>query len=193
MHMIVKDSQQFWVPAVNKEIGLINSFFKWEQAFRVYSTIYVDAFPHRAKEIMQYIHTIFSASLTYAWDNVYAYDVDFRLFMSKNPSRNWGIILTKAWNVRLQDKLRVPQHQYTQQFQSKNGVSPSGNSRKEKKICWKYNSGKCTYGFKCKFDHRCGVCNKFGHGAHICHKTKPRSNSNGNNGKPFYEGDEKQK
>ena len=55
----------------------IGSFHKWEQAFRVYSTIYTDRYPERAKQLLQYNHIIFSASLTYVWNNVYAYDIDF--------------------------------------------------------------------------------------------------------------------
>ena len=54
-----------------------------------------------------------------------------------------------------------------------NGNGGSGGpslAGKSKKLCWKYNRGNCTYGFSCKFDHRCGICNKFGHGAHNCRK-----------------------
>ena len=47
------------------------------------------------------------------------------------------------------------------------------------KKCWKFNKGKCTYGFNCKFDHRCGICNKFDHGAHNCRRgnSGPHQNS----------------
>ena len=50
---------------------------------------------------------------------------------------------------------------------------------RKKKICWDYNSGNYTYGFGCKSDHRCGVCGKLGHGAHICRKVKQFSQGNG--------------
>ena len=55
----------------------IGSFSKWEQAFRTYCSIYTDKFPERAKQLLQYNHIIYSASLTYLWTNVYAYDIDF--------------------------------------------------------------------------------------------------------------------
>ena len=41
---------------------------------------------------------------------------------------------------------------------------------KSKKLCCGFNKGKCTYGSKCKFDHRCGMCNRYEHGAHNCKK-----------------------
>ena len=77
LHMINQDGLPTFVPASEKEGIAISNFHKWEQAFHVYSTIYVQAHPHKAKELMQYTHTIFTASLTYVWDNVHAYDIDF--------------------------------------------------------------------------------------------------------------------
>ena len=59
------------------EVETIGSFGKWEQAFRIFSTVYTDRYPERAKQLLQYNHIIFSASLTFTWSNVYAYDIDF--------------------------------------------------------------------------------------------------------------------
>ena len=83
----------------------INNFGKWEQAFRMFSMIYTDAHPHKAKELIQYNHIIYSASLTWVWSNVYAYDISFRIHISENPGRNWGIILQQAWSMRLKERL----------------------------------------------------------------------------------------
>ena len=55
----------------------INSFACWEQAFRVFSNVYMRQFPQRASELIQYNHVIHTASMIYAWNNVYAYDIDF--------------------------------------------------------------------------------------------------------------------
>ena len=160
------------------ENEVIGSFYKWEQAFRVFSTIYTDAYPNRAKQLIQYNHIIYSASLTFVWNNVYAYDIDFRLHMSENPDRNWGIILQQAWTLHMKEKLSSFTRLSSNTNVSSGGNSNTGNSgnnngsmKKVKgKNCWKYNMGKCTYGFNCKFDHRCGICSKFDHGAHICRK-----------------------
>ena len=44
--------------------------------------------------------------------------------------------------------------------------------------CWKFNVGKCTYGLSCKYEHRCALCLKFGHGAHNCRKVKGGGSNN---------------
>ena len=175
MEMINKNGHTYWIPASEKEVGSITSYGKWDQAFRVFSMIYVETHPAKAKELMQYNHMIYSASLSFVWDNVYAYDIDFRLHLSKYPERNWGIILSQAWTMRLKDRLT------TQTSSSQDRSSPRDSSGPDqaqggshKRICWKYNQGLCTYGFRCKFDHRCGVCGKSGHGAHICRKLQGR-------------------
>ena len=51
-----------------------------------------------------------------------------------------------------------------------NSTSKSNRGRKDKDVCYRYNSGKCSFGLSCWFDHRCAVCNKTGHGAHNCRK-----------------------
>ena len=132
----------------------INSFARWEQAFRVFSNIYTREYPQRAAELIQYNHVIHTAAMTYSWSNVYAYDIDFRLHMSRHPQRSWNVILQQAWNLRLKDRNDVDRR--------------SSGYQRRRYICWRYNKGKCTYGDRCKFDHRCGICGKHGHGAHIC-------------------------
>ena len=55
----------------------INSYNKWEQAFRVYSNILTSKFPAKSPELLQYNHTIHTASMTYACKNVAVYDREF--------------------------------------------------------------------------------------------------------------------
>ena len=84
---------------------IINNFNKWEQAFQVYSTIYTEAHPHKAKELIQYNHIIYSASLMFVWSNIYAYDISFRMHISENLGRNCGIILQQVWTMRLRERI----------------------------------------------------------------------------------------
>ena len=137
----------------------------------MYSSIFAEAQPRKIKELIQYSHIIHTASLTYVWENVYAYDIDFRLHMGKYPQRNWGIILNLAWQTRLKEK--IPNQRGGRENQAMTVNRSNG------KTCWKFNRGKCTYGMSCKFDHKCGICSKFGHGSHNCRKGKGGSKGQG--------------
>ena len=146
----------------NSNLGLvISSFARWEHAFRVFSNTYTRQFPQRASELIQYNHIIHTASMSYSWSNVYAYDIDFRLHMARHPQRSCSVILQQAWNFRLKDR-------------HEGGGRSTGNSssysNKRREICFRYNAGRCTFGSRCKFNHRCGICRKYGHGAHNCRR-----------------------
>ena len=68
MEWVQRDGGTFLVPA--KRDSRITNFRKWEQAFRMYATIYCGQNPHRAKEIWQYISVINTAASAYVWENV---------------------------------------------------------------------------------------------------------------------------
>ena len=104
LEMIMKDGHVFWM--LVSDHTKINGFGRWEQAFRIFSNIYSQAHPHRSSELLQYSHLIHTASLTYIWDNMYCYDVDFHLHMAMFPSQSWAIILQQAWSLHLKDRVR---------------------------------------------------------------------------------------
>ena len=92
--LVVRNGRTYWVP-VSESIN-IDGFPRWEQAFRIYSNIYMSAHPQKAGELIQYNHVIHSISLSYTWENVYSYDKEFRLHLSKHPQCSWAIILYRA-------------------------------------------------------------------------------------------------
>ena len=107
MECINKGGQTFFVPVADREVaGSINGFSKWEQAFRIYSNVYLMANPSRATELIQYNHTIGTAASSYSLENVYSYDKEFRMYMQQFPSRNWLIILQQAWTMILKDCIK---------------------------------------------------------------------------------------
>ena len=158
MEMIIKNGKTFWAP-VSSGVQISN-FSKWEQAFRVYSNVYMKHHPSRAPELIEYNHVIHTIASHYTWENVYLYDKDFRLHMSHNPARSWAIILQQAWSLRLRDRLSNPQYAQFSANKGKTSTEP----------CRRFNRGRCNYGTNCKFDHRCSYCNKFGHAAVNCRK-----------------------
>ena len=167
MEMVNRGGKPAWVP--RKENTAITSFHRWEQAFRVFSNIYTEFYPNKAAELIQYNYVINTASQSFTWDNVYKYDKDFRRHISKFPTRSWALILQFSWNLRLRDR-HCERYGNNNNDHSQNN---SGNrSRGKRENCWKFNTGKCTYGLSCKFDHWCALCFKFGHGAHNCRQVK---------------------
>ena len=104
---------------------------------------------------------------------------EFRLHMSRHHlNRSWAVILQQAWSMYLKDHINTTPNHHGFGGQNKSW----GQVRK--KISFDYNKGNCTFGRKCRFDHRCSFCNKFGHGAYCCRKAgnKPHSEQSGNNG-----------
>ena len=92
--------------------------------------------------------------------------------MSTNPARNWGVILNMAWVMCIRDQ------QQPGKFYTKNGSRPGPSDMKQRKVCFDFNSsGKCNYGAKCRYDHPCGICHKFGHGSSVCQRASNGSNT----------------
>ena len=65
-----RDGHSSWVPAHERELPVINSFHRWEEAFRMCAGIYTTVHPKRASQIFQHVETIHIASQTCVWDNV---------------------------------------------------------------------------------------------------------------------------
>ena len=164
---IQKDGQPWLVPASECSSvgsgGEIQSYSKWHLAFRIYADILTSKHPEKAFELIQYEHIIYTASKTYSWQNVYLYDKNFRIHISNNPLRTWSVILQLAWNMRLKDRLGGDQN-YSR-----------GTTSSKEEHCRRFQRGCCSYGINCKFKHRCTICNKYGHGAHVCRKRTDRS------------------
>ena len=101
LELVNRGRQTYFIPAVERDQSGITSLYKWEQAFRVYANVYTKEFPARASELIEYNHLICTAANTFAQDNVYNYDHEFRTHMSVYPLRNWAVILQQAWSVCL--------------------------------------------------------------------------------------------
>ena len=89
LESINKDGYSYLVPASDKEIQAINSYKKWEVAFRVYGNIFTRANLSHTTEIYQYMDAIYTAASNYVWENVYMYDFFLhRKLMDKQPLRS---------------------------------------------------------------------------------------------------------
>ena len=167
----------FLVPA--KRENKINSFRKWEQAFRLYASIYCDKNLFRTKEILQYITVIETAASAYVWENVYNYDIIFRQLMAFNPNRSWAVLYSQMWNLPMCEPLnKIKQFGNSSSYScnnSNNHTSSKGGVRRKSgnksDYCWNFNKGvKCKFGKSCKFIERCSFCDSPNHGIHVCQK-----------------------
>ena len=159
------DGQSFLVPLSERPNNdTVSSFRQWDRAFRVYSGIYSKANPDRAEELHQYINSIETASETFAWDNVYAYDEVFRNLMEEFPRRPWGMICQQAWSL-------IPRDPAPKQ-NGGNSFKKSGFKRKDgdTEICYRFNKGRCSFGTSSRYYHRCSHRNKSGHAMNVCRK-----------------------
>ena len=118
MELIYKDRHSYFVPVQGD--SKINGVRKWEQAFRVYATIYSQYNPTRAAEIWQYVHVINTVAAAYTWDNVSNYDVTFRHLMHEYPQRSWAKIYQQMWCMSMKDPV--------QKYQFNNSGSKLTNS-----------------------------------------------------------------
>ena len=164
LELVMKGGQTYYVPIA--DVTDINSFSKWEKAFRVYSNIYSHFYPQRSAELIEYNHVIHTISMSYTWEAVYMYDKDFHIHMAKHPGRNWGIILQQAWALRFRDRPNYSNPPKAQH--GSKGNSHNGNFKGMDEPCRHYNKGRCPFGSGCRYDHRCSYCFKFGHSVLNC-------------------------
>ena len=151
---------RFSHPSEDKEV--INSLAKWDQAFRIYASIYSESNPTRASEIWQYIESIHDAAKTFPWENVANYDYMFRRLMDEFPERSWAKQYIQMWNRTMCEGLY--------RGSNNNQRSVQNSSGKKEIVCWKFNKGKCSYGTACKFEHKCAYCQSYNHGSKNCSK-----------------------
>ena len=105
MELAIKNGRAYWMPASAAESVQISNFVKWEQAFRLFSNVYTNTHLHKSGELIQYNYTIHSIAQTYIWENVYAYDKEFRIHISRHQEQSWSVILQQAWSMKQRDRI----------------------------------------------------------------------------------------
>lgn len=160
-----RDGKTYHVPPLEREGNNVNSFKKWQIAFKVFMAVYIEEHPDRVKkplEFIQYMQMIEEMTTTWIWENVYKYDKKHRRMMQQFPRRHWHVPYQSAKGV-----LKTTHAMNINVGNSKNRKSTS-SGRGKKDICRNFNRGKCSYGASCRYDHKCATCGRFGHNALQC-------------------------
>ena len=177
LDFLVKEGQSYVVAAQNDKEVKINSYRRWEQAFKVYMILFSEKNPTRAAEILAYADIISNASQTFVWENVAMYDYYFRRLMEKHPNRSWARTHTQLWTLTMKDHVNAKYLGF--QLGNNNAGTSSGKKTLKELCCWRYNRGKCTRGDDCKFEHRCSLCGSPSHIMINCHRRHKKGEHKG--------------
>ena len=181
LEVVTKDGHAFLAP--QREEKRINGIRRWDQAFRVYTTIFTHANPERASEIWQHVHVIHTATTTYNWANVSLYDFMFRQLMASKPWRSWAKTDNQGWNLALREpaiRAGGMGNTATSNYAPNNSVHGFTNTTKPKTwrddCCWHFNKNQCKEGNSCKWNDCCTYCGRWNsHGYHNCKKRLSKS------------------
>ena len=182
VEVVQQDGTKFLAPVDDEADLKINNVRRWEQAFRVYAAIYTRANPERSVEIWQYIENINRAASTYLWENVAAYDYQFRQLMAKNPRRPWSKTCHELWNLTLLAPLSGKTSIHGMHGNNNGANNGAQQSKRKETVCWKFNRGSCPFGSNCRFPHKCSYCFSRGHGANTCSKKQGKREGAQNTG-----------
>lgn len=170
-----------------KDYPPVNCLSRWEDAFRIYMSIYIRYNPHRADKILQYLDNIKNAGRTYPWELVSNYDQRFRELVHRNPGRHWGVISYDDYYKEILSPFAAAANgEGNSRWQSSNS-NPQGNSgnpssrnKIKRKACWAYNKfGNCRYAEECRFEHKCTYCGKLGHPECKCRSKRTQTKTSG--------------
>ncbi len=165
----------------------INSIHSWTSAFLIFSSVYLEAHPGKAQDLLKYAHIIRTGASRFGgwgWKN---YDLQFRARMQHNPSRSWACIDGELWalymgnlNIRTASNFQArginfqsrsyPSSNFTSKAGS-NADSPLSRSKKSRSElpCFNFNGTGCSRS-RCAYKHACIKCSEYGHGAQSCNK-----------------------
>lgn len=165
LQVVHQEGSTYFVPVDCDNVKDITSCKQWEVAFKVFMGIYISKWPERSDELLQYSHNVQVAATMYPWENVFNYGIAMREIHTDHPERLWGQICQHTWALELGEP-----SQKTNFVQANNTSTATPNVRSPRKVCWKFNKGRCTYGAACEYDHRCSVCGGRNHGRSTCYK-----------------------
>ena len=106
MELVNRDGMTHFMPASDND-NKITGIQKWEQAFRVYTTIYCKVNSTHSAKIWQYMYMINMAAASFQWENVACYDFTFCQLMAAKPYHSWAKLYAQFWNLAMRNPLNT--------------------------------------------------------------------------------------
>ena len=145
---LVRVNDQGVLETKSKQVNdRIHSIEKWTDAFIIFSHIYLQKYPSKAPELLQYMSVIREAAIGQAGLAWCSYDEQFRLRQAIEP-RPWDVINADLWLriMTLGNRPGMPGR----------AVSATQSSASQLH-CLDFNNNQCLRSF-CKYAHVCANC-----------------------------------
>lgn len=140
-------------PFLNKQVRNIE---EWTTAFIIYMYIYCGSHPEKMLSLLKYMANVRLGATQYGGFGWRKYDEEFRLRLSANPSKSFGIVDTELWLLYMKSDGRGDQWLGGQS--SNANFRGSWQPKQKGAILYCYNfqeHSTCSYGNKCRFAHKC--------------------------------------
>ena len=151
----------------------------WNKAFCMFTEIYCMKYPDRSIKLLQYSGHLNNLARKFPFNQVYAYDKEFRAELEWFSERPWDQIDLQLWSLTLHGIHTMPhqgnlqqyhfkrQQQQQQGWKTQQGKSPDNQYRN----CFDHNRGGCNHP-SCIFPHVCGRCGSPAHTTQFCPQRK---------------------
>lgn len=173
----------------------IRSFQDWLGGWVCYSSILLDKYPHRSRDLLAYLATVLQAYTDYGEDRWLNYDRSFRQNAAARGLEDWSVRDTNLWSYAFTRPKRIfcefceseahsaadcpsakPQYNHSSrpQYNHSSSAEPRG-TQSSSEICRSWNAGHCVaLNTICRYRHTCNIpdCNG-SHRASFCSK-RPR-------------------
>ena len=129
----------------------LDGWATWNKAFCMFTEIYCMKYPDRSIKLLQYSGCLNNLAGKFPFDQVYAYDKEFRADLEWFPDKPWDQIDQQLWSLTLHGIHTMPHQGNLQQYQfQKQQLQQQG---------WKESQTKAPDNqYRNYFDHNRGGC-----------------------------------